>query len=166
MGDFCWLATTYRTLEVRPFLDFPSWQALGPYGNPYKSPQAGGGTEELTKMARTWKALPVGDSGIALKAPTFKDHNAQLKPGWRPSRPIAEEVLVAQALAVALEDEGFRVPQGREYRLWRYPQGLAVETPQGWVVYVPLEGQVLSRAHPTDRQAEGRSFREDTEDPA
>jgi len=111
-------------------------------------------------MTQSWRALPVADTGISLKAPSFREHQKQLSPKFSLPQAIGEEVMVGLAMVQGVDAASLRVPQGQQYRLWRYPQGLAVRTPSGWVMYQPSEAQVL---HPTTQmkvEGEERSFRE------
>lgn len=95
-------------------------------------------------MPRTWKALPIAEGyDLLLKAPSHKAHLAQTQagPDFKPPKEVAQEVMTAQVVIDALDDEGVRLPQGATYKLYRYAQGLAMELPSGWIVYMPLEGQ-------------------------
>lgn len=94
-------------------------------------------------MTKSWSALPIGDTGVKLKAPTLKDYREQEGPKWKPPRAIAEEAALAAEIMTVVDAEGLRVPLGKRYTLWRHPHGLAVGLPSGWTVYMDLEGQVL-----------------------
>lgn len=94
-------------------------------------------------MPRSWKGLPLPDSSLRLKAPTFRQFTEQSAQGdkFKVPRKTAPEVMVAKTIIDAIDDEGLRLPQGAKYEVWRYAQGLAVLLPSGWTVYVELESQ-------------------------
>lgn len=93
-------------------------------------------------MSKSWRALPVGDTGAQLKAPTYQDYKEQVREGWKAPRDVAQEAAFAAELMTILDAEEMRIPLGKQYTLWRYPQGLAVGLPSGWTVYMDLESQV------------------------
>lgn len=110
-------------------------------------------------MARSWRAEQVANTGVALKAPTYREHQVQQSPNWTPKKAVAEEVLIAESIMAGLDAEDVRIPLGKQYTLWRYPHGLAIQTPSGWTVYMELAGQVRRSSR---RVQEGRSFSGDS----
>lgn len=113
---------------------------------------------------KSWKALPVPDAPNRLmKAPdwdTFTDQE-DFKEAFRFSRPVRQDMLVAEAIAKAIhgvlalagtpESElpaGFKHDIGQKFTVDRYPQGYAVKLPSGWTYYAPFEGKSHERRTP------------------
>jgi hypothetical protein len=92
-------------------------------------------------MPRTWKALPDPKDPLKLlKAPDYQTYEDQADLGdqFRWPKRVTIELEVAKATLETILGMGVEVGQAQEYRIWRYAQGLAMETPSGWVVYTPF----------------------------
>jgi hypothetical protein len=98
-------------------------------------------------MPRQWKALPKpGDDRVLMKAPDYKTFMDQedLGPTYRFLRDTTKQTEQAVAMLDALQGELAEIPQGQEFVVYRYPQGLGCRLPSGWTVMIPID----HRKHP------------------
>lgn len=118
-------------------------------------------------MTQTWKAIPLDEDrpeGPSLKAPSMAEFRRQTGDNWRLPKALESELPAAEAMLEAIDDGGFRIPLGAKFTCWRYPQGLAVQMPSGWTLYIPMDSQTLKghRERPAESPEEEPSFKPST----
>lgn len=110
-------------------------------------------------MPRSWKALPDPKDPLKLlKAPDYQTYEDQSDLGdqFRFPRRTQAELLAGKAMLEAVLEVGVEVGQSQEYRMWRYAQGLAMETPSGWVIYAPFAHSADGKKLRAEAVAQGK----------